>query len=105
MEDYTSYRLSREMKLKDGTAHKVGSRACIRFEGTQAVLNFGTGEFKIKAKHLPTYFADNFFMPTDEQLEEWVYDGVCESVRGETVEPDGFDSEGSPSWLVALGLI
>jgi hypothetical protein len=32
-------------------------------------------------------------------------DSVSQSVLGETVEPDGFDSDGSPSWLVALGLI
>lgn len=44
-------------------------------------------------------------MPTMEDLEEWTYDSVCESVYGHNVEPDGHDEEGSPSWLLALGLM
>lgn len=43
--------------------------------------------------------------PTMEELQEWVYDSVCNSINGETVEPDGYDEEGFPSWLLALGMI
>ena len=44
-------------------------------------------------------------IPGLEALEEWTYDGICESVLGETVEPDGIDEHGSPSWLLAMGMI
>lgn len=44
-------------------------------------------------------------LPTMEELQEWVYDSVCNSVTGDTVEPDGHDEHGFPSWLLALGMI
>lgn len=44
-------------------------------------------------------------LPTIEQLGIWVVDCVCESVLGNTVEPDGYDEDGSPSWLIVYGLI
>jgi hypothetical protein len=43
--------------------------------------------------------------PSLAELEESVFDSVCPSVAGEQVEPDGWDCHGSPSWLLALGLI
>ncbi len=46
-----------------------------------------------------------FKAPSMNELEEAVNDGVCESVAGERVEPDGWDQYGSPSWLLALGMI
>ena len=46
-----------------------------------------------------------FHAPSLEELEEAVSDGVCDSVAGERVEPDGTDEHGSPSWLLALGMI
>lgn len=46
-----------------------------------------------------------FTPPSMEELEESVSDGVCDSVLGEPVEPDGWDCHGSPSWLLALGMI
>jgi len=46
-----------------------------------------------------------FISPSMDEIEDAVCDSVCPSIGGETVEPDGWDSEGSPSWLLALGLI
>jgi len=46
-----------------------------------------------------------FVAPSIEELEEQCNDGVCDSVLGERVEPDGTDEYGSPSWLLALGMI
>lgn len=43
--------------------------------------------------------------PSYTQLEAWVLDSVCDSVLGEQVEPDGYDPAGSPSWLLAFGMI
>lgn len=46
-----------------------------------------------------------FNPPSLEELEQQSNDGVCDSVLGERVEPDGTDEHGSPSWLLALGMI
>ena len=43
--------------------------------------------------------------PTKVLLERWAMDSVCESVLGNTVEPDGRDEHGAPSWLLAMGMI
>jgi hypothetical protein len=46
-----------------------------------------------------------FIPPGMDEIEAAVCDSVCPSIGGETVEPDGWDSSGAPSWLLALGLI
>jgi hypothetical protein len=46
-----------------------------------------------------------FKSPSLRTLEKASMDGICPSVGGEKVEPDGWDSKGSPSWLLALGMI
>jgi len=43
--------------------------------------------------------------PDMEQLEEWVFDSVCEATDGCEVEHDGSCEHGHPSWLLRLGLI
>jgi hypothetical protein len=43
--------------------------------------------------------------PSMRKLEKWSWDSVCKSVFGHDVEPDGWSYDGSPSWLLALGLI
>lgn len=46
-----------------------------------------------------------FKQPTNASLEKWVDDCIAKSVSGKKVETDGWASDGSPSWLLALGLI
>lgn len=41
-------------------------------------------------------------LPSIRTLDAWANDGVCESVTGDTVEPDGRGPDGAPSWLLAL---
>lgn len=56
----------------------------------------------VKAWRLHQYFEE--FEPFDmEDLKEAVTDGKCPSLTGETVEPDGHDSHGFPSILMACG--
>jgi hypothetical protein len=44
-------------------------------------------------------------LPSIETLNHWAYDGVCETLTGDTIEPDGTGIDQSPSWLLALGLV
>ncbi|ACB97277.1 hypothetical protein [Beijerinckia indica] len=53
----------------------------------------------------PAWALDVQELPSMEQLEEWLSDGQCETPTGHEVEPDGHGPDGSPSWLLALGLI
>jgi hypothetical protein len=43
--------------------------------------------------------------PSLKTLTKYTEEGISRSVFGKRVEPDGFDDEGSPSWLLAEGLI
>ena len=63
----------------------------------------GDSEFRIPYSKLPKYFND--FPPiTEQEIEDAIMDFCCPSISGESVEPDGHDSHGFPSWLLALGL-
>ena len=46
-----------------------------------------------------------FKMPGLKTMEKWSNDGIAKSVLGKRVEPDGWDSENSPSWMLVAGVI
>lgn len=54
---------------------------------------------------LPRWAQETKHLPSMASLERWMCDGICESVTGDDVEPDGCGSDGAPSWLLALGMI
>lgn len=96
------HKLPREIKLKNGSTIPVGAvvdvlpdqkhpdRICkVAYDGTVYRLRY-TSVFK---------------QPNMHTIESAVCDGVCESILGQTVEPDGYDDHGFPSWLLALGVI
>ena len=56
------------------------------------------------SKLLPWQLGEVDF-PTQSVVERWILDGVCESVTGERVEPDGYSYDGAPSWLLVFGLL
>ena len=101
----------KEIKLKDGTVFPVGTECEISFVGNgspSAILRVSSNgearEFKVSCANLSKYFK-GFKVPSMASLERYSDEGICKSVLGKTVEPDGWDDEGSPSWLLALGLI
>ena len=49
--------------------------------------------------------AVGFKVPGLATLEKYSDDGVAKSVFGARVEPDGWDANGSPSWMLAAGLM
>jgi hypothetical protein len=61
---------------------------------------------KLKSARLHEYFGKPFRKPPSiRQLWKESDDGVSTSVTGKRVEPDGYGSDGSPSWMLVLGLI
>ena len=60
----------------------------------------------LRITNLHKYFGSRFKkMPSISQLQKQELDGVCSTVNGKRVEPDGIDEFGAPSWLLVLGLI
>lgn len=53
----------------------------------------------------PHWAKDITKLPSQATIEHWMMDGVAETVEGDDIEPDGIGANGSPSWLLALGLI
>ncbi|MET9366212.1 hypothetical protein ABZX93_35665 [Streptomyces sp. NPDC006632] len=48
---------------------------------------------------------DGAGMPSIEQMQSWMSDGGAVARDGCWVEPDGTCEHGSPSWLLAIGVI
>ena len=46
-----------------------------------------------------------FKAPSITSLERWNHDGVCKTPTGKRTEPDGYGDDGSPSWLLVMGMI
>jgi hypothetical protein len=112
------FKTTREMRFKDvcKAPIPVGTKCALRFNQSNIVsitplwgecINIDTlrcVSLRLHVTKLPSYF-DAFERPDMDTLEEWMSDGGCESVMGEWVEPDGHDCYGSPSWLLAYGMI
>ena len=99
---------SKAFSLKDGTIITSGTDCALTFNHERpslvTILPTGYRQFNTATAKLPRFFA-SIEAPSMEELEEANSDGVCPSVLGDRVEPDGWDSEGSPSWMLALGYI
>ena len=98
----------------------MSNKGLVQTEYTMSILNVATHRMKIndavgeviehgqREDGLPEtieWRGQLFDVPTFEELEGWVFDSVCETLEGGTIEPDGWDCEGCPSWLLVLGLV
>jgi hypothetical protein len=99
----------KEIKMKDGTVLHEGKRFEIRWEETELrhrprVKASGT-EYEYKISNGTAIKMLGKKQPSISSLSRWDSNGNCKSLLGETVEPDGIDSYGSPSWLLHMNLI
>ena len=78
--------------------------AVISWRDGRAYVHTNEGEKK-RISALGAAKALGIKVPSMKALERWAYDSVVDSVMGERVEPDGIDHYGSPSWLMALGML
>lgn len=93
------HRNEKEVRLRSGITIPAGD-GTVTFDGRPdtCILEYLGLQYRIRIRSA-------FEVPDMDTLEAWTSEGVCESVAGHNVEPDGFDVEESPSWLLALGLI
>jgi hypothetical protein len=59
-------------------------------------------DIHVPSRNLHKY-ADEFIQVTDEVVQDAIFD-TCQSLTGETIEPDGYDPDGFPSVLLATGI-
>lgn len=62
-------------------------------------------QIRDRVARLPDWARTVTELPTLAELQEAMSDGVCATVSGDEIEPDGIGSDGAPSWLLALGFI
>lgn len=103
-------RLKRDIRLKSGEVVPQGSKATVEFDPDRASLAILKVEgrdkpVKVSTINLHEYLAGFSMPPSRASLAKWVDDGIAKSVAGQKVETDGWDSKGTPSWLLVLGYI
>lgn len=91
----------KEIKLKDGSTLPKGLEVSF-IKGRDSICEVHSPEH---GKPLKVRIQSAFITPSMEELVEWSYDSICETPTGECTEPDGYGPDGSPSWLMVLGLI
>jgi len=108
----------RDLKLKkDNTVIPAGTVCDIEFKVCEEGTELPSGKIAefthpymsvtlpngtvIRTKHYSAFFT----APSVNVMEKWNEDGVAKTVTGHRTEPDGYGPDGSPSWLLALGII
>jgi hypothetical protein len=97
--------LKRELRLKSGKEYSEGNQFNLKFtEPTGRMILVDPDGIEIRfGGRLDAYFGIK--VPSEKTMLKWDSDGFCKSVGGKKVEPDGWDSEGTPSWMILLGYI
>jgi len=60
---------------------------------------------QLRSYKLWHYFGVFPVSPKLHNLQEVLASGTCPSLLGEEVEPDGWDGQGFPSYLLAIGML
>ncbi len=104
--------LKHSITFKDGETWKPGQTVIIEVNQDKpmvarltSLINTDYGNYKkVRSTSLHRWF-DEFISVTMDDLQESIFDGECPSLTGDSVEPDGWDSKGMPSILIAAGVI
>jgi hypothetical protein len=100
---HDSNMIEKEITLKSGKVIPVGSFISWT-ENTARVIS-PQREFLCNVSFKSAAAMLSRSAPDFEELEYWSYDGISESVNGDSVEPDGYGPDGAPSWLIVYGMI
>ena len=91
----------KEIKLKDGSTLPKGLPVTF-IEGKDSRCLVHS---PLHSEPLQVRITSAFKAPSMASLEKWSYDSICKTPTGKRVEPDGYGSDGSPSWLLVMGFI
>lgn len=84
----------------------VGTQVNVSFTGerpTTMILEQGGQTVRCRPAKYVYYFGGK--APSAMTMMKWDEDGYCKTVTGYKTESDGYGPDGSPSWMLALGLI
>jgi len=109
----------KEVETKRELTWKYHEVPCVIPPGTKVTLYWSTNTpsrvYLEYAGHLRccrvANMKNNFFgkfkkMPSLTTLQKWEWQGgYCETVTGFRTEPDGYGPDGSPSWMLVMGVI
>ena len=111
-EDTGSSTLLRDVHTKKGASYNKGQKIVkiefVQKKGIYEVARIhmeGGGSFVVQAQNLYNYSSLGKKRPSIRQLDKMVNDGIATTVTGKRTEPDSYGSDGSPSWLLAIGII
>ena len=105
----------KDMKLKNRDVIPKGTPFVVSFQRQDPLLrtdwagpsgtDYAKKGLNIGISNLHLYFSGFSKPPGTRALQHMVYDGIASTVTGQKVEPDGHGTDGSPSWLLVLGMI
>ena len=97
------------VNLKSGTIIREGSRIEATWDQDGSVLS---AIVKVDGQQLEKRVTNRVILalmnkkaPTYATLQKWDNAGYCRTILGNKTDPDGRDEYGSPSWLLAMGMI
>lgn len=97
----------RDIRFKDGYRISKGDMILIgwadpKHQATRAQVYHGNRLLNVPAVTALAWIGISASL---SELEAATFDGTCETPNGHSVEPDGVDADGVPSWLLIHGLI
>lgn len=102
-------KLKKDVTTKSGEVIPQGTECDITVERNRPTTAFLQIEGREKKIAVPCVGLCKLFNEFPEyhmsDIEAAMEDGTCPSMTGDDVEPDGWDSEGFPSLLMAAGLM
>jgi hypothetical protein len=98
-------KLRREVKLKSGRVIAKDTPCEVSIETPRQYCYIIKATLPDGSVFTSRNFSTFFKIPGIRTMHRWSDSGISRSVFGKKVEPDGFDSEGAPSWLLILGII
>lgn len=101
-------KFKKTIHLKDGSIIEQGTNVLVKFINDYMLeLHVTNKDKKIIMKTIIAQYVLTKFRkePSTEKLFNWGNTGIAQSVTGKKCEPDGYGNDGSPSWMLVLGVI
>lgn len=98
----------KELTWKDGSVTTINTPVHIDFIETnpsRIFVTIGNAVYHTKLVTAHERFTGINKPPSLRTLERYSCDGIAKTVTGERTEPDGYGSNGAPSWLLVAGII
>ena len=97
-------KLLKDIKMKSGEILPAGLYVEVQPHTDSTCLVCVNTAFTGFKKSYVLRYISVFTRPSDLKLCEWLNNSMCKTPTGKTVEIDGHDSEGYPSWCLILNI-